>query len=99
MKKMLAVAALGLALAGCATERDNRALVGGALGAGTGAIIGAAATGTAGGAAVGGVLGGAAGAIIGGSTAPREGYYWDRGACYYQYPSGATRRVSRGYCR
>ncbi|MFN3687904.1 bacteriocin, partial [Salinarimonas sp.] len=68
MKKtaILATAALALAIGACSpTSRTDRALAGGAIGAGTGAVVGAAATRSAGGALVGGALGAAAGAIIG----------------------------------
>jgi osmotically inducible lipoprotein OsmB len=71
-KTLLACAALALALGACSPySRTDRALAGGAIGAGTGAVIGAAASNTVGGALVGGVIGGAAGAIIGAETTPR----------------------------
>ena len=79
MKRILLVAAMGLALAGCSEySRSDRALAGGALGAGTGALIGGLATNSAGGAIVGGVLGGAAGAIVGAETTPRACWARDR---------------------
>jgi len=72
-KTILACAALALVLGACSpNSRTDRALAGGAIGAGTGAVIGGAATRSAGGAIVGGVLGGAAGAIIGAETTPRN---------------------------
>lgn len=71
MKKLLLVGAMGLALAGCSEySRSDRALAGGALGAGTGALVGGLATNSAGGAVVGGLLGAAGGAIIGAETTP-----------------------------
>jgi hypothetical protein len=79
MKKLLAVAAMGVALAGCSQySRSDRALGGAAIGAGTGAVVGGLATNSAGGAVVGGVLGGAAGAIIGAETTPRACYGRDQ---------------------
>jgi osmotically inducible lipoprotein OsmB len=79
MKKLIIVGAMGLALAGCSEySRGDRALAGGAIGAGSGALIGGLATNSAGGAIVGGVLGGAAGAIIGAETTPRACYARDR---------------------
>ena len=61
----LALAALGLA--GCGYSPGHRALTGGAIGAGTGAIIGAA---TGGSAATGALIGGGIGAIGGAVTSP-----------------------------
>jgi osmotically inducible lipoprotein OsmB len=79
MKKLIIIGAMGLALAGCSEySRSDRALAGGALGAGTGAVVGGLASRSAGGAIVGGVLGGAAGAIIGAETTPRACYARDR---------------------
>lgn len=76
MKKFIAAAlacSLALPLAGCNTPED-RALGGGALGAGLGAAIGGLATGRAGGALAGAAIGGASGAIAGAATAPRCPY-------------------------
>lgn len=73
MKKtaIIACAALAITLGACSPySRTDRALAGGAIGAGTGAAVGAAATRTTGGALVGGALGAAAGAIIGAETTP-----------------------------
>ena len=79
MKRILIVSVMGLALAGCSEySRSDRALAGGAIGAGTGALIGGLATDSVGGAVVGGVVGGAAGAIIGAETTPRACYARDR---------------------
>jgi len=53
-----------LALSACGTTRSDRAISGGLLGAGAGAVIGSA-TGNAGtGAIIGGVAGAAAGAVV-----------------------------------
>ena len=71
MKTLLLVGAMGIALAGCSEySRQDRALAGGAHGAGTGAGVGGLATNSAGGAVVGGLLGAAGGAIIGAETTP-----------------------------
>lgn len=68
-KKLLTVTALifALGLAGCGYSPGSRALSGGAIGAGTGAVIGAA---TGGSPAVGALIGGAVGAIGGAVTNP-----------------------------
>ena len=71
----LALALVGsLSLSGCYTPQQQQGtLVGGALGAGGGALIGSALTGgSAGGAIAGGLIGAGTGALIGNSvTAPR----------------------------
>ena len=59
-------AAALLLLAGCGTDPGDRAVSGGLLGAGTGAVIGAAA----GDAGAGALIGGLGGAAIGGLTSP-----------------------------
>lgn len=68
-KKLLTVGVLVLALglAGCGDSPGSRALSGGAIGAGTGAVIGAA---TGGAPAIGALIGGAVGAIGGAVTNP-----------------------------
>lgn len=58
--------ATALLLAGCGTDPGDRALSGGMIGAGAGAVIGAA-TGTA---ATGAVIGAVGGALVGGATDP-----------------------------
>lgn len=58
------------ALAGCGTRPGERALSGGVIGAGTGAIIG----GVAGNAGAGALIGGAVGAVGGATTSPRQVY-------------------------
>lgn len=73
IKAAVVVSALAFGLSACnSNSTTDRALVGGALGAGAGAIIGGAAAGTAGAALAGGVIGGAAGAIVGGVTTPKN---------------------------
>ncbi|POF28617.1 lipoprotein [Roseibium marinum] len=79
MKKILMITAAAALLAGCQSDSQrDRALVGGGLGAATGAIIGAAAGGGVGPALVGAAIGGAGGAIVGGATAPKNCVAYDR---------------------
>ena len=61
------LAAMALALAGCGYSPGARALSGGAIGAGTGAIIGAA---TGGSPLTGALIGGGIGAVGGAVTSP-----------------------------
>ncbi len=74
------VAAALLALAACTNPYDpgQRALAGGAIGAGTGAAIGGIAGGGSG-ALTGALIGGAVGAVGGAATTPQapRGYYRD----------------------
>jgi hypothetical protein len=67
------VAALGLGVAACGNNPTDRALTGGAIGAGTGAVVGS----TMGSPVAGAVVGGLGGAAIGAATTPRNdyGYY------------------------
>lgn len=76
MKKLLISAALLLALAGCGYTPGERALTGGAIGAGGGAILGGALFGSP---AMGALIGGGAGALGGALTAPQPHYYGHRG--------------------
>ncbi|MEP9396849.1 glycine zipper 2TM domain-containing protein [Mesorhizobium sp. KR2-14] len=69
------VALLALTLAGCNTPQE-RALGGGAIGAGVGALAGQAIGGNTGSTVAGALIGGAAGALIGAATTP--------GMCRYQ---------------
>lgn len=79
MRAAIIVVAAALALGGCSQySESDRAVGGGLIGAGTGALIGGLATGTTGGAVVGGVLGGATGAIVGAATTPKN--CWARDA-------------------
>jgi hypothetical protein len=73
--------ALSLALAGaisvsaCQTPQQQNALMGGALGAGTGALIGSAVSGgSAGGALAGAAIGAGSGALIGSAATPPPYY-------------------------
>jgi osmotically inducible lipoprotein OsmB len=83
MRTILASLALAGVLAGCnAYDPRDRAIAGGLIGAGTGAVVGGLATGRPGGAVAGGLIGAAGGAIIGAATTPRRPYYrgrWCRG--------------------
>jgi osmotically inducible lipoprotein OsmB len=83
MKTILTACLLALALAGCGSTRQDRALTGAGLGGVAGAVIGGAASGTAGGAVAGGLIGAAGGAIVGAATAPQQ-------RCYYSTYYGRT---------
>jgi len=89
--KILAVpAVLALvAMAGCNTVEQDRALVGGGLGAATGAVIGAATGGGVGAAVAGAAIGGVGGAAIGAATAPR-------GYCHAVNRNGRPRYDANG---
>jgi osmotically inducible lipoprotein OsmB len=90
MKELAIGVVLAGVLAGCnAYDPRDRAVAGGLIGAGTGAVVGGLATGRAGGAVAGGIIGAAGGAIIGAATTPRRPYYrvrWCRGYDEYGYP-------------
>ena len=66
------VTGLGLAFAACGNNPTDRALTGGAIGAGTGAVVGS----TMGAPVAGAVVGGLGGAAIGAATTPRNDYYY-----------------------
>jgi hypothetical protein len=67
---------VGLSVSACETPQQQNALVGGALGAGTGALIGSAVSGgSAGGALAGAAIGAGSGALIGSAATPQPGYY------------------------
>ena len=61
-----------LALVGCGYTPGERALTGGALGAGAGALVGGVAGGSPG---MGALIGGGIGALGGALTAPEPHYY------------------------
>ena len=65
-----AIALTALCLSACGTTPGDRAVSGGLLGAGTGAVVGAAA----GNAGAGALIGGLGGAAIGGLTSPDQVY-------------------------
>lgn len=78
MRNILFALGMTAALAGCTTAESD-ALVGGAVGAGAGALI----TGDAGGAIVGGVVGAASGVLLGAATRKGECRYRNsRGRIY-----------------
>ena len=85
MKFLIVIGAAALLLAGCqADSQTDRALIGGGLGAATGAAIGAATGGGAGAALAGAAIGGAGGAIVGAATTPKNCVAYDRyGRRYY----------------
>ena len=66
-----ALMGLGLLTAACGNNPTDRALTGGAIGAGSGAIVGS----TVGAPIAGAVVGGAAGAVVGAATTPERRYY------------------------
>ena len=66
--KYLAIVVLALATAGCGDTWGQRAVTGGAIGAGSGAVVGAA---TGVGVLPGALIGGAVGAGVGAATTPR----------------------------
>jgi len=75
MALSLAVAA-GVSVSACQTPQQQNALVGGALGGGTGALIGSAVSGgSAGGALAGAAIGAGTGAMIGAAATPQPDYY------------------------
>ena len=86
MRKLLIICVAALALAGCQTVRQDRALTGAVIGGVAGTAIGAAAGRSAGGAVAGGLIGAGAGALIGAATAPS-------GPCYVRTSSGRLKRV------
>jgi hypothetical protein len=79
MKRIVALSAAlaaAVSLSACETPQQQNALVGGALGAGTGALIGSAVSGgSAGGALAGAAIGAGSGALIGSAATPQPTYY------------------------
>ena len=70
MRKPLIVVAAALALAGCQTVQQDRALSGAVIGGVAGTAIGAVAGRSVGGAVAGGLIGATAGGLIGAATTP-----------------------------
>ena len=70
MAPLAALVGLGLLIAACGNNPTDRALTGGAIGAGTGAVVGS----TVGAPIAGAVVGGAAGAVVGAATTPERRY-------------------------
>ena len=79
------VVAAALALSGCQTVQQDRALGGAVIGGVAGTAIGAAAGRSVGGAVAGGLIGATAGGLIGAATTP--------GPCYARTRSGRLVRV------
>ena len=96
MKRILvlsAALAAAVSVSACETPQQQNALVGGALGAGTGALIGSAVSGgSAGGALAGAAIGAGSGALIGSAATP-PGYYGGPG--YYGYGAPPPRRCAQ----
>jgi hypothetical protein len=97
LKRKILAGTMGLVLIGgpigCSSNAGNGALLGGAAGAGLGAIIGHNSHGRTGsGAAIGGAVGALSGALIGNEMDKNErredyydrGYYRDRPVRYYE---------------
>jgi len=87
MGKSIIIIAAALALAGCQTVQQDRALTGAAIGGVAGTAIGAVAGHSVGGAVAGGLIGAGTGALIGAATTPRYCYRWHhhrryRVSCY-----------------
>jgi osmotically inducible lipoprotein OsmB len=83
MKNIIIAVCFAGTLAGCNQySQTDRAIGGGLIGAGAGAVVGGLATRSAGGAVAGAVIGGAGGAIIGAATTPRgRGRYYANRNC------------------
>lgn len=96
MKKLIVLSlALGAAvsLSACQTPQQQNALVGGALGAGAGALVGSAVSGgSAGGALAGAAIGGGSGALIGAAATPS----YQGGCAHWGYDYNGN-RVCVGY--
>jgi hypothetical protein len=90
MTRILAISAAiaaALGVSACQTPQQQNALVGGALGAGTGALIGSAVSGgSAGGALAGAAIGAGSGALIGSAATPQPTYYGGPQQGYYGGP-------------
>jgi len=71
MNKFMVMTAILLGVAACGDTWGQRAVTGGAIGAGTGAVVGAA---TGMGPLTGAVVGGAVGAGVGAATTPQYDY-------------------------
>src|SRR3954468_16253193 len=88
--KAVMVAGLGAGVVGCESHAGNDALIGGAAGAGIGALIGSVSHARAGeGALIGGAIGAIGGGLIGNEQDRREhyrerAYYDDRRPAYYE---------------
>jgi hypothetical protein len=85
MHKIIVIAVMAFALAGCQTYQQQRAGTGALIGGGTGAVIGGLVGGSGSSALAGGLIGAAAGGVIGAATTPKK--------CYVRSPSGKLHRV------
>jgi osmotically inducible lipoprotein OsmB len=74
-KSLIGLALAALLATACGDTWGQRAVTGGAIGAGSGAVVGAA---TGMGPLTGAVVGGAVGAGVGAATTPKRRYYHDR---------------------
>jgi hypothetical protein len=82
---VVAMGILGSGIAGCETKAGTGALIGGAAGAGLGAIIGKQSHGhTAGGAVIGGAAGALGGALIGNELDKKDQQEERRDRDYYE---------------
>ncbi|MEP1932943.1 MAG: glycine zipper domain-containing protein [Roseibium sp.] len=85
MKKLVLIVATMTLLAGCQSDSQrDRALVGGGLGAATGAVVGAATGGGAGAALAGAAIGGVGGAVVGSATTPKNCVAYDQNGNPYR---------------
>ena len=77
MTKLIALSfelAAAVLVSACETPQQQNALVGGALGGGTGALVGSAVSGGAGGTLAGAAIGATSGAMIGAAATPQPTY-------------------------
>jgi hypothetical protein len=84
-----------ISLAACGTTPGDRAVSGGLLGAGTGAVIGS----IAGGAGEGALIGGLGGALLGAVTSPSDLYMgeppWHRSRAHYHHHRSSSCKTTR----
>jgi hypothetical protein len=94
---MLAFAA-AVSVSACQTPQQQNALVGGAIGGGTGALIGSAVSGgSAGGALAGAAIGAGTGALVGAAATPQPTYYGGPGYGYGAPPPPPHRCAQWAY--
>jgi osmotically inducible lipoprotein OsmB len=73
MIRWFALLIIPFVIVACGRDPGTRAVTGGAIGAGTGAVVGSA---TGAGAGTGAIVGGLGGAAVGAATTPRRSYYY-----------------------
>jgi hypothetical protein len=99
MRRIIGVSmalAAAVLVSACETPQQQNALVGGALGAGTGALIGSAVSGgSAGGALAGAAIGAGSGAMIGAAATPQPTYYGGPGYGGPGYGAPPPRRCAQ----